>query len=442
MKALQSIRRYAIPALLVLIAAACLLWKPLTRPRYEPTGDELYDAFARGLLKLGEEQGYHFGSEFLMLILTKSSFEEEVLQLDDSLFEERIVEKYGDVVRFQQLLSTCNIRATENSAPESVKDTSAVDTIAAGQYDDRTAAFLILSSMARHESLERALEIAELSIEANPENCYWYYEKALLLGAEKRWNESLESIRLGNAAGQNYVPVPYPASTLLDPAYRKNSRGNRIVEGYIFSRLIEGGGAQVPGALRFKKAVNEDLGTAVRASEVDDILAMFGRCGQMEGATLWYRYMSFIVANKIAENSAGVLPEAKNNSRVTELLNMRDELSDELTLEVKSWNPGDYPGAKDTQLTRAIRSGTLSPGGTATTVQSKSVLQQLLSRLGLAPGNDLPTYSSQDWINYSVSWRYELDNMPDTDTLFERYKSRPFSAAENTAAEVGATAQP
>lgn len=208
-----------------------------TRPRfnYERTGDELFDRTALWVL---EQRAllHREPSPLQMWLYQNTDFYELPEYTVD--FKPLSWEKgFGDDPRYWQLLKQLGTihryidmeDSPEFSWPlrfeEPVSDAEYVSRLSTVPVNDASYAVLtfrpgiidIGPSVSKGEQeLELLQELVDTAIALNPDNAYYYYEKADLLLQLGEWETAWELVRKGNIASENYVPAVFPLDALQD----------------------------------------------------------------------------------------------------------------------------------------------------------------------------------------------------------------------------------
>jgi hypothetical protein len=386
---------------------------------YEPTGDELYDRFARAVLAELAGHDYHAvctGDYATYMPVSFRGWENDPPLLSFSAIRDWEDEFSADP-RYWQLRAATGVDVlVKDVEVNGISDydcsSPLKESIDNGIYDAGSFKLLPIRTMglstAHEDDMFRYLALA---VASDPDNAYWHYQQAIALFNFGEIMHAWDAVRAGNAVPRNVYVEPFPFSTLHDPDYDSFYRGNMVVRGVLRELM------HADGMYRKTIMVKEVYKGACVAFALgwplemaDDMLVMARRMGQAENAP----YVTVIVAGVLAqvlfidveENLLDLTP-----AQQAEL----NELKSELTAEI-DYDTVPFPGymlleAPGVELTPFLRS--LLP------VEEKLSMQQYSEDKPPPPDRNapLPNRSAGDWVNNAWLARYEQD-------LAESHKAR------------------
>jgi hypothetical protein len=332
-------RRWLSIALLALVLAAAFAFLA-SNAFYQPTGDPLYDAAARLALRdfaccqppLYQPLCDRLG---ISTAWVGSDFEPNAEQLqryaNDPLFLELglRLKKPGD----QRLL--LEKRVEERRATPGM--------------------FVSLSPHAWYgEDEDKALEMCDAAIATEPDNSFFYYEKAMILISLGEIELASEACRRGNEAPVNRVPWPFPVSRIIE-GQTGTGLANRRAAALLLSLYDS-----KPNWIKFKSGY-ADLKVAVNVglepAALDSFISAARRIGQMENQAPAGLAMATVCAGMLTGarwnsdmdepdllltlNKEQLAERSRINQTLVNLMNAAEELFPQWEHETLNWSLGE-----------------------------------------------------------------------------------------------------
>jgi tetratricopeptide (TPR) repeat protein len=128
-------------------------------------------------------------------------------------------DQFADDPRYWQLLALMETPELRKVATESMyTNTDVLSGIERGAYTPATFVLLNLHSVA-DDNPQKAIDLADQAIEADPHNALFYYRKAELLAKLERFEEATATADEGNKKPNINQPLPFPLSHSLQSNY-------------------------------------------------------------------------------------------------------------------------------------------------------------------------------------------------------------------------------
>lgn len=397
------VRPAILAALVVLLAIyGTFIYRYNLQFHYEPTGDELYDRFAK--LVLGEFRSRGFGLTTPGdggFVNTQWEYAEKPINFDRLKYWE---DEFQDDPRYPDLLVICGLYSlfvTNSETQETYCRESVRERILAGEYSEGYT-WLFHETLPHFVNLtsrddDLLIDFTSMAIAENPRNSYWYYRQAdnyMFLGeTELAW----EFVRKGNEAAENNCIAPFPLSTLSDDAYRSEATGNLIVQGVVAQLGYENRPEHIRTRDRYKEVcICTALGFPLEMAE--DWLIRARREGQMRGGNL--RRLTSSTANaQILVNYFGYEWSVLPNMSTDEFLAIMHELAMALA-DPRIGPSGDLYESLGLRHTRFYKARCNKP--------PKSPLDQFIRRYIPHWCERFPGRTAQDWISLGIEARSQF----------------------------------
>lgn len=215
---------FAILALLWL--AGLVFLKLQSQGGYRPTGDELFDRYARLVLsqqhKFRNEPWLHRTLAGLGIKLPISAAQPEAL--DFAVLREWEAE-FGDDPRYWELRAACSMDIGADTIPQ-MREKMLTGVASSGMLMQ-----VGIGPMLNDEP-HRAMQLVEQVIAAEPDNSYAYYVKGDLLLEQGDQTGALAAYTAGNEAKDNRMPLAFPMSIIAEQPTRFTTPDERLVAGY------------------------------------------------------------------------------------------------------------------------------------------------------------------------------------------------------------------
>lgn len=288
-----------LPLITAVIGVLLAAWQP-SLP-YQPTGDALYDRFARLTLKLLTQCDYHAAvpDEYRGEVYYNAQYATPLVTLDYSEIEAWEPEFGGDP-RYWQLRVVCGVDDVIGPVQQDKHDLHSHLRASIERGIADPASFTLLPwRIILDEDEALALRFYTQAVTADNDNAYWHYRQAAELMNLGETDAAWQAVQRGNAAAHNRMVYPFPISTLHDPRYDSAAADNEVVRGIVFQLECQ----RIENFIRWKeeyKNANCCLALGYPLEFGDAWMTMARRFGQAEGASVWYPYVGAVLAGTVS----------------------------------------------------------------------------------------------------------------------------------------------
>jgi hypothetical protein len=401
---------------------------------YEPTGDALYDAYARFLLHQMAAASWNATPPGVLEFDYMMSWQQASVPvwLDDLIHIPPVTaeprrlkceevlgwkEQFGTDPRYWQLRVALELDKPydlelEEAAP--IVPGKLVLDCRAGQGDEGSFASLPLDRIYSNDE-DLALELTDKAIEQFGDNSYWHYKKGFAEMGLGEADDALREFELGNAAPRNVWPQPFPISTLYDHRYAKSQvLGNRVIRGVIAQQDE----ANLPNYIKVKERYKEAcimLAMGYDPRLGDEMIKAAGRMGQMQRIPPPSQAVAAVMARVLAGYVKDDLlsePYA-SDKQLKELADFGTQIRNGMTaLGITSLRQAKYK-------TPFIKVMYHLQGSSS---QPNSVpFSSSQSQTGL------PALQREDWLNFEYIWRLDQVELRKNAGLFDALQNPPLA---------------
>jgi hypothetical protein len=207
--------RFDAAVVVLLVAGMLLAFSP--RSKLEPTGDQLYDDYAKLFIK---QFNRAYPNDFVLWVelhIFKCPNIRDVDLSEVKCWEE----KYADDPRYWQL-------RRDSGADGAALTKVFEDSIRRGVYDEASFYYSAWHPDRSYTTFS-AQECYDPAIALNPDNAYYYYMKAFYYLHNRRYDDSWEALKQGNAASECYIPHQFPDCFILENYAKLRSDEDKLV---------------------------------------------------------------------------------------------------------------------------------------------------------------------------------------------------------------------
>jgi hypothetical protein len=410
---------------LVLLLTGLLIAMQVPVLKYQPTGDELYDRFARLTLKELRRCNYNAAAPREDAKYTEYMYRIKYVHLPAKLDYEKLRDweaDFKDDPRYWQLRVECGVDSVMGSLRKD--DTHDLNSKLRASIDrgiaDPASYILLPWNVLLDEDEDAAFKYLDKAVAADAGNCYWNYRKAPIMMRYGETDAAWEAVKNGNAAPTNKMLYPFPICTLRDLEYRSDAPGNQAVAGVIYDMEV----SDIENIIKRKESAKEAcicMALGYPLTLGDDWLTMEKRFGQAEGTPSMYPVVGtalvFTLVKYVTEECIEV--EAQYRNEVKAVLALYSDLNDRSTFYGEVVKFAQTPGVVTTPYSRAM--DLVYAGVKADSERNFPVHGSEFGRT--RPVINIPDRGPQDWLNLCILSRQsqtqamllarELDIIPD-----------------------------